>query len=282
MHKIISLVFILIALGSVNAQKKNLDSISVPVFTGCEKEESREEQFVCLQKNITSIYSNQLQHYIYAFEYLNIESAEAEIQFVVHKDGSLKLKYVDTNEPIFRAYNVLAFQDMLEYMHKHKLTITVKDVNPTNQAADLVLKFPIKITLNETVEETSNRLVNVLYDGDVKYEIVMTPSNDFKIFEVKGEHSFYLGKYSSLLEIKNTLPYKNLIQDRKELVSLVQSDYGSSKILLQTKNIFYEKDFYTLFIVSEIKGKRIKQLRKYTSLSALKESPYYDWLLRNY
>ena len=266
---------------SVDAQKKNLDSISVPLFTGCEKQETREDQFICLQKNITTIYTNQLQRYIYAFEYLNIQSAEAEIQFVVHRDGSLKLKYVDTNEPTFRAYNVLAFQDMLEYMQKNKLSIGVKDINAANQAADLVLKFPIKISLNEVVEESSNRLVNVLYDGAIKYEIVMTPTTDFKIYEIKGDQSFYLGKYNSLLEIKNTLPYKNLMQDEKELVTLAESDYGTSKILLQTKNIFYEKDFYTLFIVSEVKGKRIKQLRKYTSLSALKDSPYYDWIIRN-
>lgn len=281
MYKIISLGFVFIAMVSVDAQKKNLDSISVPLFTGCEKQETREDQFICLQKNITTIYTNQLQRYIYAFEYLNIQSAEAEIQFVVHRDGSLKLKYVDTNEPTFRAYNVLAFQDMLEYMQKNKLSIGVKDINAANQAADLVLKFPIKISLNEVVEESSNRLVNVLYDGAIKYEIVMTPTTDFKIYEIKGDQSFYLGKYNSLLEIKNTLPYKNLMQDEKELVTLAESDYGTSKILLQTKNIFYEKDFYTLFIVSEVKGKRIKQLRKYTSLSALKDSPYYDWIIRN-
>ena len=281
MYKIISLAFVFIAMVSVDAQKKNLDSISVPLFTGCEKQETREDQFICLQKNITTIYTNQLQRYIYAFEYLNIQSAEAEIQFVVHRDGSLKLKYVDTNEPTFRAYNVLAFQDMLEYMQKNKLSIGVKDINAANQAADLVLKFPIKISLNEVVEESSNRLVNVLYDGAIKYEIVMTPTADFKIYEIKGDQSFYLGKYNSLLEIKNTLPYKNLMQDEKELVTLAESDYRTSKILLQTKNIFYEKDFYTLFIVSEVKGKRIKQLRKYTSLSALKDSPYYDWIIRN-
>lgn len=281
MYKIISLAFVFIAMVSVDAQKKNLDSISVPLFTGCEKQETREDQFICLQKNITTIYTNQLQRYIYAFEYLNIQSAEAEIQFVVHRDGSLKLKYVDTNEPTFRAYNVLAFQDMLEYMQKNKLSIGVKDINAANQAADMVLKFPIKISLNEVVEESSNRLVNVLYDGAIKYEIVMTPTTDFKIYEIKGDQSFYLGKYNSLLEIKNTLPYKNLMQDEKELVTLAESDYGTSKILLQTKNIFYEKDFYTLFIVSEVKGKRIKQLRKYTSLSALKDSPYYDWIIRN-
>lgn len=281
MYKIISLAFVFIAMVSVDAQKKNLDSISVPLFTGCEKQETREDQFICLQKNITTIYKNQLQRYIYAFEYLNIQSAEAEIQFVVHRDGSLKLKYVDTNEPTFRAYNVLAFQDMLEYMQKNKLSIGVKDINAANQAADMVLKFPIKISLNEVVEESSNRLLNVLYDGAIKYEIVMTPTTDFKIYEIKGDQSFYLGKYNSLLEIKNTLPYKNLMQDEKELVTLAESDYGTSKILLQTKNIFYEKDFYTLFIVSEVKGKRIKQLRKYTSLSALKDSPYYDWIIRN-
>lgn len=280
MYKIFAFLFGLIVLNKVSAQDKNLDSIAVPIFSGCEKQSSREDQFFCLQKNITNLYSSQLQNYIYAFEYLNVASAEAEVQFVVRKDGDLNLKYIDTPHPLFRSYNVLSFQDMKAYMEKNKLGISLQNTSAERPATDLILKFPIYIKLNETVDETENRLIHVFYDGEVKYEVVMTPEKDFKMYEIKGDRSFYLGKYNSLLEIKNTLPYKNLIRDPKELVSLVQSDYGSSKIVLQTRNIFYERDFYTLFIVSEIKGKRIKQLRKYTTLKSFKDSPYYDWLIR--
>lgn len=271
-------VFIAFTIKAQSTSKSN--EFTVAVFPGCEKVKERDAQFVCFQQNLTSNYTRHLQNYVDSFEYLNIGDAVANVKFTIQQDGKLELKQVDANNSIYKEYAVLAFLDMKKEMNDKNLNIkpaiSTIDGNPIAVSSS----FPVNFKLNENVVETENRVISVLKDGEINYEVILTPDQDIKIYEVGGIKPFYLGKYNSVQEIKNTLPYKNLIQNKDELVTLAQSDFKDSKIVLQTKNIFHQDDFYTIFIVSEVKKKRIKQLRKYTTLKDFINSPYYAWITR--
>ena len=265
----------------VNAQSTSISNeFSVPIFPGCEKVEGRQEMMECFQKGLTSNYTRHLEKYLDAFEYLNIPSAESEISFTIRPNGDLSLKNINSTSGLYKDYNVLAFESMIDEMQKNNQhVVSAQSLDKTSM--NVSLSFPVGFKLTHPVEETENRLISVLNDEDKTYEVIISPSKDIKIYEVGGLKPFYLGKFNSLEEIKNTLPYKNLIQDEKQLVTLAQSDFKEVKLILQTKNIFQANSFYTLFIVSQVKGKKIKQLRKFNTFEAFKNSPYYDWIVRN-
>lgn len=265
----------------VSAQTNLISSeFSVPVFPGCEKVKGRQELMECFQKGLTSNYTKHLEKYLDAFEYLNIPNAESEISFTIRPNGDLSLKNINSTSGLYKDYNVLAFESMVNEMQKNnQRIISAQSLDKTNM--NVSLSFPVGFKLTQPVEESDNRLICVLNDVDKIYEVILTPNKDLKIYELGGVKPFYLGKFNSLQEIKNTLPYKNLIPEDNQLVTLAQSDFEGVKLLLQTKNIFYADSFYTLFIVSQVKGKRIKQLRKYISFNEFKNSPYYDWIIRS-
>ena len=281
MKQIISFLTTLFIYTSVIAQSTiQVNEFSVAIYPGCEKIKEREDQFTCFQKSITSNYTKHLQNYVDAFEYFNIGDAVANVKFTINEDGKLLLKQVESNNSIYKEYAVLAFYDLINELDKNnqkiKPSISTKDGKPLAVSSS----FPVNFKLNDNVIETDNRVISILKDENVTYEVVLTPTKDIKVYEIGGIKPFYLGKYNSLQELKNTLPYKNLIQDKDELVTLAQSDFQDIKIILQSKNIFQESEFYTIFIVSEIKKKKIKQLRKYTSLKDFIASPYYAWITR--
>lgn len=270
-----------------NAQSSSIShstSISseftIPVFPGCEKEVGRQAMMECFQKGLTSTYTRHLEKYLDAFEYLNIPNAESEISFTIRPNGDLSLKQINSTSGLYKDYNILAFEAMTnEMQQKNQHIISAQSLDKINMNVNL--SFPVGFKLTQPVEEIDNRVICILNDEDKTYEVIITPTKDIKIYEIGGVKPFYLGKFNSLEEIKNTLPYKNLIQDENHLVTLAQSDFKDVKLILQSKNIFHANSFYTLFIVSQVKGKRIKQLRKYDTFAAFKQSPYYDWIVRN-
>lgn len=247
----------------------------MPIFPGCEKLISEEDQFKCFQQNITTSYSSYLEKYLESFEYLNIPFGESQLSFLVNQNGELILKNIDTTQPLFRDYNILAFQD---FAKDYKIT-PAKSIL-TDKNVTIALNFPVGFKLSRQVLETNSRIISVIENNNSTYEIVITPDHELKIYELSDFKPIYLGKYNSLQEIKNTLPYKESIQDMQELVTLAQSNFGKEKFILQSKNIFQNDNFATIFIVSQVKGKRIKQLRKYTTLEDFIQSPYYDWIIR--
>jgi hypothetical protein len=277
MFKTFSYIFIILFSSFTYAQK-NEDDFQMPIYPGCEKAKNNEERLTCLQKNITSLYTEHLQNYVNSFEYLNIAKANAKILLELDAEGNLLLKDVQTDLPIFRGYNVLAFKNFKEELIKDKVKIVPAKRVANGENVRLRISFPVEFKLNKLVTETDTRLISVLHDENTTYKIYLAPNLDLKVYEENDSKLTYLGKYNSLQELKNTMPYQVIIQDSSELVTLVQSDFGKVKMLLQTLNIFDEDNFYTLFIISEVKGKKIKQLRKFTSFADFQNSPYYDWL----
>ena len=256
------------------------NEFSVAIYPGCEKIQEREDQFTCFQKNLTSNYTRLLQNYVDAFEYLNIGDASANVKFTIQADGKLSLKQVEANNSIYKEYAVLAFNDLINELEQKNQKIISSKSYKDGKALAVSSSFPVNFKLNDNIVETENRVISILKDQSITYEVVLTPEKDIKVFEVGGVKPFYLGKYNSIQDLKNTLPYKELIQNKDELVTLAQSDFQDIKIILQSKNIFHESDFYTIFIVSQVKKKKIKQLRKYTSLKEFISSPYYAWITR--
>lgn len=247
------------------------------VYPGCEKLKVREERFQCFQSNLSNAFTSKLQQYVDAFEYLNLPDATSKIEFIINREGDLVLKYVDTKQPQFREYAVLAFADLVKSQTR-KITPAYSLVN--GEKLSVALALPIGFTLNHPLIIKDNRVIATLIDDTSYFEIIETPNQDYKVYDVSGDRPFYLGKYNTLKEIENTQPYNDLIKNSSELITLAQSTFGKQKFILQTKNIFKEKSFYTIFIVSEIKNKKIKQLRKFTTLKEFKESPYYQWIVR--
>ncbi|MBS7333671.1 MAG: hypothetical protein KIG88_08780 [Weeksellaceae bacterium] len=282
MKQIFSILSILFFFNLVSAQTtSNSNEFTFAIFPGCEKMKEREDQFTCLQKGLTSNYTRHLQKYIDSFEYLNIGEAAANVKFTIQTDGRLELKQVEASNSIYKEYTVLAFIDMVNELNEKKLKLIPSKSTKDGSPVAVTSSFPVNFKLHDEFEETENRVISILNDGNTIYEVILTPKNDIKIYEVGGIKPFYLGKYNSIQEIKNTLPYKNLIQEKDELVTLAQSDFQDVKIILQSKNIFHQAEFNTFFIVSEVKRKRIKQLRKYTSLKDFVNSPYYKWIVRD-
>ncbi len=277
MVKSISLL-LLTLFSSLSFAQNNWSNFQMPIYPGCEKAINNEERLACLQKNITTIFTEKLQGYVNSFEYLNLAKANAKIVLELNADGDLLLKDVQTDLPLFRGYNVLAFKNFKEQLIKDKITIIPAQNSETGEKVRLKISFPIEFTLNHIVTETDPRLIAVLHDEAATYKIYLEPNLDLKVYEDKEAKLTYLGKFTSLQELKNTMPYQTIIQDSSKLMTLAQADFGKVKLLLQALNIFDEDKFYTLFIISEVKGKKIKQLRKYTSLSEFQKSPYYDWL----
>lgn len=281
MKQIFSFLSTLLFFTSAIAQSTSqVNEFTVAIFPGCEKIKEREEQFACFQKNLTSNYTRHLQNYVDSFEYLNIGDASANLKFTIQPDGNLELKQVESNNPIYKEYTVLAFIDMVNELERKRLKIIPSKSINDNQPLAVSSSFPVNFRLSNKIIETENRLISILKDENTTFEVVLTPDKNIKVYEIGGVKPFYLGKYNSVQELKNTLPYKDLIQDKDELVTLAQSDFQDVKIILQSKNVFHQKDFYTIFIVSEVKKKKIKQLRKYTSLKDFIESPYYAWITR--
>lgn len=271
-------------ISNANAQEvKVVDEIESMVYPGCEKEKTNALKKSCFEQQIKSSILGNVQNYMEHLEYLNVDSSEAILKMFLSKEGKLVLQHIAASEPLYKDYIFLSFEDL-----NHKLNSNKKKIIPAKNAVTgnpvvLNMSIPINYQLFEYVEETDNRLITILQDEDATYEIVLTPDKKLKIYEIQENRApLYLGSYQSLLDIKNTLPYKNLIQDKDELITLAQSDFNDMKLVLQVKNIFHHHQFYTLFIVSEVKGKKIKQLRKFNKLKDFKESPYYDWLIRNY
>lgn len=263
------------------SQEKEPKTIAyeMAVYPGCEKAKIGSERFQCFQTSISNAFTSKLQQYVDAFEYLNLPNATSKIEFVATRDGDLVLKYIDTNQPQFREYAVLAFADLVRSLNR-KIVPAYSLENGEKLSVSLAL--PVGFTLNYPLTINENRVIATLVDDSSYYEIIETPNQDYKVYDVSGDRPFYLGKYNTLKEIERTQPYNELIKNSSELITLAQSTFGKQKFILQTKNIFKEKTFYTLFIVSEVKNKKIKQLRKYTTLKEFKESPYYQWVIREY
>lgn len=264
----------------ISAQETHSDSFQMPIYPSCNKIKDSKERLICFQKNITSIYTRYLEKYIYSFEYLNLPDSEAKIVLELSKEGRFNLKSIESNSAIFKTYAILAFEGFQEELRAKKIELVPAKTLDGKESIAMLISFPIGFDLTHKVEESFPRLISVLQDDENSYEVYLTPAKDFIVYQSGTINPIYLGKYSTLQEIKHTLPYEEILAEIPDLVTLRQADFGKVNVLLQALNIFDEANFYTLFIVSEVKGKKIKQLRKYNSFHEFKESPYYDWLIK--
>lgn len=280
MPKSLAYIFFILISCLVSAQNTS-DSFQMPIYPTCDKITDNQERLNCFQSNIISIYTKQLQKYLNSFEYLNISEAEAKIVLELDNEGKFFLKEVNSSIPLFKGYNELAFKGFKQYLDDNSIHITPAKTLDGKENIGMLISFPIGFKLNDFVEEGNNtRLVSVLHEEDNIYKIYLTPTKELKVYQNGEIKPLYLGAYETIQELKNTLPYHVLISDAGELITLVQADFGKVKMLLQTLNIFNEDEFYTVFIISEVKGRKIKQLRKFMSFEEFRKSPYYNWLIK--
>jgi len=275
MKRILS--FILLGLTVTNFAQ-DMKGAEFPVYPGCEK--LIKENANCFQQKIANDLTEEIEKYSYAFEYLNIPKAEATVDFLINKEGHLILKNITSSQPQFKEYVHLAFDDLVMDLQNNKRQIIPAKTKIDQKPLSVSLKLPVNFTLNNHLTINNNRLIAVLNDGFVKYEIVMTPNLDFKIYEVNESRTIYLGKYTSLQEIQQTLPYSDLIKNASNTMILGVFDYGNEKFSLQINNFFRYKDFVTEFVIFSIKNKKTKKLARFQSMKDFHDSPYYQWLKR--
>ena len=281
MPKSLAYIFLLLISCLVSAQKTS-DSFQMPIYPTCDKIKDNQERLNCFQSNIVSIYTKQLEKYLNSFEYLNLSEAEAKIVLELSNEGEFSLKEINSTVPLFKGYNQLAFEGFKKYLKENDIKITPAKTIDGKENIGMLISFPIGFKLNKIVDEGENiRLISVLNEGNYTYEIYITPEKDLKVYQADDIKPIYLGTYQTIQELKETLPYSELITNAGELITLVQVDFGKVKMLLQALNIFNEDEFYTVFVISEVKGKKIKQLRKFTSFEEFKKSAYYDWLIKS-
>lgn len=279
MSKFYIVLFYILISCSVSGQKQVIKNFKMPIYPSCDKLKIEDERLDCFQSNVTSLYTKQLEKYINLFEYLNIAEGEANVILELNNRGEFDLRRIESNSSLFKGYCELAFEEFKNELKNKRIDIIPAKSIDGKENLSIVVSFPIGFKLKKQVEETKNRLIAVLSDKTTEYNIYITPDKEIKIYEFNEFKPIYLGKYNSLQELENTQPYKDLIEKNNDLITLAEADFGKVKLLLKVLNVFKEDEFYTLFIVSELKGRKEKQLRKFTSFDEFKNSAYYEWLI---
>ena len=220
-----------------------------------------------------------LDKYMPYFEYFNISNARATVFFKLDQYGQIELKNVESNSSFFKVYNVLSFAEFMVKMNEQKQIVSAKSIDRTQDLA-MNLSFPIDFKISEEIVEEKSRVIAILHDHELKYELRLSPSREIKIYEVNGERSIYLGKYNTLEEIVNTLPYKNLVPISSEWTDLGNYSDETGEYSVKVKNIFNRESFSNQFVVYKLKGKKYKVLAKFSSLKTFIESDYFSLIER--
>lgn len=251
-----------------------------PIFPGCENALTKTEKLKCFQEQIANIYSSYLDRYIPILEYLNINEAKAIVSFKLDENGQIELKNVESNSSFFKVYNVLSFADFMVDQNAKNKIIPVKSLDGSQQHA-INLSFPVSVQLYHTNIETKDRVLAILRDNEVRYELRLTPQKEIKIYEVADDRTIYLGKYNTLEEIMNTLPYKKLINTASEWVDLGSFSDEKGEYLIVVKNIFNREKFESKFLIYKLKDGKKKVKIKYNSLKSFMESKYFEKIQRD-
>lgn len=249
------LIFALLGTQLVPAQERQLYTEKtvkeMPVFPGCEEiRPTRKGEITrCLSYELSRLLQRELQSYEVQFANSGMSEAEAEVLFIITREGQ-----------IGEIREKAGSNALLASAAAHSLERIALDLPPITPAklksgmpVDIVLALPItfKITAEKTETVHTDFPVDevVLFtlldeNPQLRYEVRLYKDRDLKVYELDGDQTTFLGKFLSLNEIRRSEPYKTSLERGKREGRILVTDG-------MLDGEYYEVFIYNVFEKSE-------------------------------
>lgn len=243
------ILLLLFLMPSLVAQSQNLYQINevkeAPVFPGCEylKPNRKKEMGHCISRQLSIRLAKKLAHFNESMIQSQTARAEAQIQFVISKEGII-INPMETEDshPLLAEASIQALNEI-----SYEIPPIRPAKNKKGEPVNLLLQLPVVYTANlsditkrEAVYPVDEIVLFTMLDGSIRYEIRLFKEKYVKVYEVLDGKTTYLGRFMSLPEAERSEPYKELIaKERKSDRIFVADGYLGDE--------FFEVYIYHLF-----------------------------------
>lgn len=260
------------------------------VHTQCEKQVDNTELLNCFQNVLIGRFTKKLEQYMDRFEYFQMENSDAKIDFIVNRNGQLKLNSINSTNGIYRAYVERAFLEVMDEInsdHDEPLQPAIKI--STQEAIGIGLSFPVSFKMNPNfyASDHNDRVVAHLGDANFSFEIILTAKNELRVYEVRDETMVvFLGKFTALTELSGVEPYKTIIEKHAgDYIFVAEGVINDRVYQVRTNNLLIDSGapFYIQIVEKRVdKRKVFKEVALFSSFMAFKLSKYFGLVKRNY